>query len=191
LTAVLFLSLWLQSDPLEFLVHGIFFGLLIIASGIDFATMTIPDGCTVGGAVLGIFGSVLLSHFSKGNYIFCGGISSILGVLVGSGVLLWLAIFAEFILNKEAIGFGDVKLMGCIGAFLGVKGAIFAIFGGTCLGMMIIFPIWWLRNRRKSEIKLTSLLPFGPFLALGAMSYLLFLKTIVDGYFAQIEILLS
>jgi leader peptidase (prepilin peptidase)/N-methyltransferase len=191
LTAILFLLLWQKSDPWEFLVYGIFFGLLIVASGIDFATMTIPDRCTIGGAVLGVLGSVLLSHFSKGNYIFCGGIVSIRGMLLGSSVLLWIAVFAELILNKEAIGFGDVKLMGCIGAFLGTKGAIFSIFGGTCLGMITLFPIWWLCNRKKSEIKMGSSLPFGPFLALGAVSYLLFFETMVDEYFAQIEILLS
>jgi leader peptidase (prepilin peptidase)/N-methyltransferase len=191
LTAILFLLLWVKFAPLEFFVYGIFFGLLIIASGIDFLTMTIPDRCTIGGAILGILGSVLLAHFSKGNYIFCGGIVSLRGMLLGSSILLWIAVFAEFILNREAIGFGDVKLMGCIGAFLGTRGAIFSIFGGTCLGMVTIFPIWWLCNRQKSDIKLGSPLPFGPFLALGAVAYLLFFKVIVDEYFAQIEILLS
>jgi leader peptidase (prepilin peptidase)/N-methyltransferase len=153
--------------------------------------MTIPDRCTIGGANLGIFGSVLLSHFSRGNYIFCGGIASIRGMLLGSSTLLWIAVLAELILNREAIGFGDVKLMGCIGAFLGTKGAIFSIFGGTCLVMVTLLPLWWFFNRRKSEVKFGSLLPFGPFLALGAISYLLFFKVTVDEYFAQIEILLS
>ncbi|MDR0418296.1 MAG: prepilin peptidase [Puniceicoccales bacterium] len=191
LTAVLFLLLWQRSDPWEFLVYGIFLGLLIITSGIDFATMTIPDRCTIGGAVLGILGSILLSHFSKGNYIFFGGIASIHGMLFGSSILLWIAIFAELVLNKEAIGFGDVKLMGCIGAFLGTKGAIFSIFGGTCLGMVTLFPVWWFCNRRKGTLKFGSPLPFGPFLAFGAMNYLLFFKATFDEYCAQIEILLS
>jgi leader peptidase (prepilin peptidase)/N-methyltransferase len=189
--AILWLLLWKNSDPWEFLVYGVFFGLLIIASGIDFATMEIPDRCTIGGAILGILGSVVLAHFSKGNYIYFGGIAAIKGMLLGSSILLWIAIFAEIILNKEAIGFGDVKLMGCIGAFLGTKGAVFSIFGGSCLGMVTIFPLWWLYNRRKNKIKLDSSLPFGPFLALGAMSYLLFFKAVFDEYCAQIEILLS
>ncbi|MDR1590736.1 MAG: prepilin peptidase [Puniceicoccales bacterium] len=191
LTAILFLLLWQRSDPWEFLVYGIFFGLLIVASGIDWVTMTIPDFCTVGGAILGILGGVFLAHFSSGNYIFCGGIASIRGMLLGSSILLWIAVFAEFVLNKEAIGFGDVKLMGCIGAFLGTRGAIFSIFGGTCLGMVTLLPIWWLCNRRKNEVKFGSSLPFGPFLALGAVSYLLFFKTIIDEYFSHLEILLG
>jgi leader peptidase (prepilin peptidase)/N-methyltransferase len=191
LTAILIVLLWRKSDPWAFVVYGIFFGLLIVASGIDFASMTIPDRCTIGGAILGIAGSIFLAHFSKGNYIFMGAMSSIRGMLLGSSILLWIAIFAELVLNKEAIGFGDVKLMGCIGAFVGTKGAIFSIFGGTCLGMVTIFPLWWLCNRRKNKIKLGSLLPFGPFLALGAVCYLLFFRGSVDEYFSQIEILLS
>jgi leader peptidase (prepilin peptidase)/N-methyltransferase len=191
LTAVLYVLLWQKSDPWELLVHGTFFGLLIVASGIDFATMMIPDRCTIGGAILGILGSAVLAHFSNGNYIFFGAIASLKGMLLGSSILLWIAVFAELVLNKEAIGFGDVKLMGCIGAFIGTGGAIFSIFGGTCLGMVAIFPFWWICNRRKNKMKLGSPLPFGPFLALGAISYLLFFKKAIDESFAQIEILLS
>jgi leader peptidase (prepilin peptidase)/N-methyltransferase len=191
LTAILMVLLWQRSDPWEFVVFGIFFGLLIVASGIDFATMTMPDRCTMGGAILGVAGSVLLAHFSKGNYIFLGAMASLRGMLLGSSALLWIAIFAELALNREAIGFGDVKLMGCIGAFIGTNGAIFSIFGGTCLGMLTIFPLWWLCNRRKNKVKLCSPLPFGPFLSLGAICYWLFFRELVDAYFSQIEILLS
>ncbi|MDR2807170.1 MAG: prepilin peptidase [Puniceicoccales bacterium] len=191
LTAVLFLWLWKQSNPWEFLIYGTFFGLLIIASGIDFAMMMIPDRCTIGGAILGVLGSIILSHFSKGNYIFLGGLASIRAMLLGSSILLWIAIFAELWLKKEAIGFGDVKLMGCIGAFIGTKGAIFSIFGGTCLGIVTLLPLWYLCNRKKSKMALGSSIPFGPFLALGAISYLLLFKHAVDEYCAQIEILLS
>ncbi|MDR1435292.1 MAG: prepilin peptidase [Puniceicoccales bacterium] len=191
LTAVLFVLLWQKSDPWEFLVHGTFLGLLIVASGIDFATMMIPDRCTIGGAILGILGSVFLAHFSTGNYIYFGAIASLRAMLLGSSILLWISVFAELVLNKEAIGFGDVKLMGCIGAFIGTRGAIFSIFGGTCLGMVAIFPLWWICNRRKNKMKFGTPLPFGPFLALGAVSYLLFFKKIIDESFAQVEILLS
>jgi leader peptidase (prepilin peptidase)/N-methyltransferase len=190
-TAILMLLLWRRSDPWEFAVYGVFFGLLIVASGIDFATMTMPDRCTIGGAVLGVAGSVLLAHFSRGNYIFMGAMAALRGMLLGSSVLLWIAIFAELALKKEAVGFGDVKLMGCIGTFIGTKGAIFSIFGGTCLGILVIFPPWWFYNRRKNKVKLDSFLPFGPFLALGAICYLLFFKEIIDEYFSQIEILLG
>jgi prepilin signal peptidase PulO-like enzyme (type II secretory pathway) len=56
---------------------------------------------------------------------------------------------------------------------------------------VVIFPLWWFYNRRKKMIKLDSFLPFGPFLALGAVCYLLFFREVVDAYFSQIEILLG
>ncbi|MDV7398970.1 prepilin peptidase, partial [Arthrospira platensis SPKY1] len=59
-----------------------------------------------------------------------------IGGLIGSALLLWIALGAEAILRKEAMGFGDVKLLGAIGAFCGWQGAVFAIFGGAVLGML-------------------------------------------------------
>ncbi|MDE6576251.1 MAG: prepilin peptidase [Opitutales bacterium] len=189
LTALLFTRLWVLYRPMEFCIYGLFLGLLIIASGIDFTTMMIPDRCSVGGAILGIFGSAILAHYAYGNYIFLGIFESLKGMLLGSGVLLWIAILSELILKKETVGFGDIKLMGCIGAFLETNGAIFAIFGGATLGLVTIFPIWWWIHRTQ-KIRTGSILPFGPFLSLGAMVYLLGLRPFVDEYFAQLELLL-
>ena len=62
------------------------------------------------------------------------GTASLLGLLVGSGLVLWIALFAEAILKKEAMGFGDVKFVGAIGAFCGWQGAVFSIFGGALVG---------------------------------------------------------
>ena len=112
-------------------------------------------------------------------------------MLLGSSVLLWIAIYSELVLQKETIGFGDVKLMGCIGAFIGTKGAIFSIFGGALLGIVVILPIWCWNNYRKQKIGKDSMLPFGPFLSLGAGAYLLYFKPMVDEYLARIAILMS
>ena len=191
LTAVLFTLLWWKFSPIEFLIYGTFFGILIISSGIDFATMMIPDRFSIGGTILGILGTMVLSHYVRGNYIFCGGLSAITGMLLGSSVLLWIAIYSETILQKETVGFGDVKLMGCIGAFIGTKGAIFSIFGGALLGIVLILPVWWWNHRKKQDVKSDSMLPFGPFLSLGAGAYLLYFKPMVDEYFSRIAILLS
>jgi prepilin signal peptidase PulO-like enzyme (type II secretory pathway) len=57
--------------------------------------------------------------------------------------------------------------------------------------MVTLLPIWWLCHWKKNKVKWGSSLPFGPFLALGAVSYLLFFKTVVDEYLARLEILLG
>lgn len=187
LTACCYLGLWYRYGLAEFCFYGVLLGILLIASGIDFATMEIPDRFSVGGTLLGVIGSLYLAHVNGGN-LFEAGICSVEGLLMGSGILLWLAVYTEILLKKEAVGFGDVKLMGCIGAFLGIKGAIFALFGGASLGLVTIFPIWWMCQRKKEKIKGDTALPFGPFLALGAMSYLYF-RPMIDNYFAQLEYL--
>lgn len=189
LTALLVTWLWACYSPVEFCVYGLFLSLLIVASGIDFATMMIPDRCSIGGSLFGVLGSAILAHYVHSDYIFLGIFESIKGMLLGSSVLLWIAILSELVLKKETVGLGDVKLMGCIGAFLGTKGAIFSIFGGATLGLITIFPIWWWFHRAQ-KIEKDSVLPFGPFLSLGAMAYLLGFQPAVDEYFAQIELLL-
>ena len=51
-------------------------------------------------------------------------------------VVLWIALPAEAVLKKEAMGFGDVKFVGAIGAFVGWQGAVFAVFGGAIIGTL-------------------------------------------------------
>ena len=190
-SAILWTLLWLQTDFSGFCVGSILFSILIVASGIDLATMEIPDRFTIGGAVAGIFVSGIAAHYVQDNYIFLGIFSSIKGMLIGSSTLLWIALISEAILKKETVGFGDVKLMGCIGSFIGCKGALFSIFGGSFLGTLLILPfLIWKNKQRGDNVQLGSVLPYGPFLALGAISYYLFFQKTVDSYFAQLEILL-
>ena len=70
-------------------------------------------------------------------------------------------------LPREAMGFGDVKFLACIGAFLGGKGMIFSLFAGSIVGAIVgCFLLLATRGR------LGRSLPFGPYLALGALIWL-------------------
>ncbi len=130
-----------------------------------------------------------------------GGMA-IMGLLVGSGVLLWIALLAEKALGKEAMGFGDVTLMGAIGAFCGWQGALFAIFGGAIVGTVwvALATLWQKVSGRKAPIApraetaegeeterlgLGVHVPFGPMLAAGAAIYFLAAKTWFDAYLAS------
>jgi len=62
------------------------------------------------------------------------GADALQGLFIGSGLVLWIALLAEEILKKEAMGFGDVKFVGMIGAFCGWQGAVCSIFGGALVG---------------------------------------------------------
>jgi leader peptidase (prepilin peptidase)/N-methyltransferase len=70
---------------------------------------------------------------------------------------------SELILPREAMGFGDVKFLACIGAFLGWKGVLFSLFAGSLVGALIGIAML-LATRGRSGGKI----PFGPYLALGA-----------------------
>lgn len=167
-TALLFLGVW-QSYGIEQIavvpVGWVLVSLLLAGALIDYDTQMLPDVFTVWGMVIGVLLSMLvpaLHGISAQTQVVTsvygvavettlqepalllalrGGLHAAIGAVVGAGTLLWIAILAEAILRKEAMGFGDVLLMGCIGAFCGWQGSLFAIFGGAligCIGVAVI-----------------------------------------------------
>ena len=73
----------------------------------------------------------------------------------------------ELILPREAMGFGDVKFLACIGAFLGWKGVLFTLFAASVAGAVIgLLTLAVTRGRSGGRI------PFGPYLAFGALLWL-------------------
>lgn len=82
--------------------------------------------------------------------------------------------------HREAMGFGDVKFMAMIGAFLGWKGVLFTILAGSLAGTAVGLPAKILGK----EDSAFSRIPFGPYLALGATLWLFFGPQIVNWYFS-------
>lgn len=153
LTGLLFLACWWLLPPLVAAAGWVFISLMIIGAFIDYDTMELPNFTTVGGMMAGVLLSCLIPplHGYGTEDIFLlesmrSGIMALVGAIVGAGTILWIAICAETILRKEAMGFGDVLLMGCIGAFCGWKGALFAIFGGALLGTVVVIPLMVLQK---------------------------------------------
>lgn len=198
LTAALFLQSWLHYSSPTAIIAMIFVFILLCSTWIDLDHMILPDRFTIGGMVIGVFCSFIYPelHHVVGDSMLLSGMKSalisIMGGLIGSAVLMWIAIFAEAVLQKEAMGFGDVKFMGCIGAFCGWKGALFAIFGGATIGSLILIPVMLFQKiTRKPEDENEGLgmgipIPFGPILALGAVIYFLFLNVSVDTYLESV-----
>lgn len=208
LTGVLFVLCWLSFPPLVALGGAVFLSALVAATFIDLDHMIIPDVFTIG---LGVFG-VLLSFWIPGLHgehtglflldaLRSGG-AAIVGLLVGSGLVLWIALLAEAVLRKEAMGFGDVKFVGAIGAFCGWKGAVFAIFGGAAVGTVWFLVAWgWeqVSGRRapvapptespdgeEAPLAFGVHVPFGPMLAIAAALYFLFFHGWMDAWLANV-----
>lgn len=157
---------------------AIFLSLLVVISFIDIDTLHLPDFLTIGGTFLGLILCTFIQPLGYLNYsklpyfIFCidGFVVSALGIIVGTGVLYWIRLIAEVIFRREAMGEGDVILVAMIGAFCGWQGAIFSIFGGSVLGMIILLPILFFKKFQKDE-QGGTMVPFGPFLCLGGAVY--------------------
>lgn len=145
-----------QFVTIEYLVFA--FG-LVTASFIDFDHMILPDVFTLGGVVIGLLGGVLNP---ERNFL-----DSFLGVLAGGG-FLWLVAYVYLVLRKqEGMGGGDIKLLAWIGAILGWKAIPFVILSSSLLGTLVGLVVML---RTKGDLKTT--IPFGPYLALGALFYL-------------------
>lgn len=212
LTALLFLACWLQFPPGKALCGMIFLSLLIGATFIDLDHMIIPDSFTIGGGVLGVLLSLLVPalHGQDSGLFFVDSLRSVLtstqGLLIGSGLLLWIALVAELLLKKEAMGFGDVKFIGMIGAFCGWQGAVFSLFGGALVGTVWLVLAWLWQKLTGKTAKVAPPaetpdgqpaalgfgvhVPFGPMLAIAGAIYFLCGARWVSAYFHSIAELL-
>lgn len=168
LTALIFICLWFLYPPKLFLIYAVLSAGLIVASGIDFDHLVIPDGITLGGVVLGISLSYLVPELQDQTDPTEAMIRSTLSAAMGGTVLFVLAKTASWILQKEAMGTGDAKLLAGLGAFLGWTALpwILAVSSllGAAFGLMIL-----VRRKQKLGVKI----PYGPYLALASILWLL------------------
>jgi len=86
------------------------------------------------------------------------------------------------VIPREAMGFGDVKFLACIGAFLGWQAVLFTVFSSSIIGCL--FGVGGLLLARD---KAKAILPFGPYLALGAILWLFGGRELTEWYFSQFQ----
>ncbi len=163
-TGILYAGLFMHygSNLFLFFTFLIFVSFLIIVAFIDLEHMIIPDILVIPGIFISLFLSLI-----RGNTVF---LDSLLGLLVGGGIIL-LIVF----LSKGGMGEGDIKLSAMIGSFLGIKFAIVALLSSFILGGIvgILLLVLKIKGRKDS-------IPFGPFLALGAILALFWGQTIAN-----------
>lgn len=142
---------------------------LITVSFIDIDHFILPDKFTLSGIVIGVLGSFINPDRSW--------VDSVLGVLLGGGFLWAIAYFYYVFRKEEGMGGGDIKLLAWIGAMLGWQSIPFVIIvasiSGSVLGLVLAV---------KQDKGLKTVIPFGPYLALGAMVIVLGGKIWADTY---------
>jgi leader peptidase (prepilin peptidase)/N-methyltransferase len=162
------LIIWRFGFSASALVYLLLWSSLIVISFIDLDHMIIPDRITLPGIALGLVaGTLLLPRWWD----------SVLGLLVGGGILYFMAWISPYLFGKEGMGGGDIKLLAMIGAFLGWKPAILTIFFGGLLGAVVGVTLMGVR-----VITREAYLPFGPFLSLGAVVAILYGQEILTWY---------
>ena len=164
IVAVLYISLLyfkgISIDTLKFLF---LIPMLIIAFMIDYKLQIIPNRLT-----LTIFETGLVFTFATSLLNITGGIDlfmdSALGMLAGAGIFLLITLIGGAIAGKEAMGFGDVKLMGALGLFFGwvniILISVMAFLFAAIVSIVILIA------RRK---KLSEYIPFGPFIVVASI----------------------
>jgi len=221
LTGALFLFCWLRApDPWTALSWMLFAAMLVAATFIDLDTMTIPDRFSVGGFLIGLILSALVPGLHAHGTNMSGFeslVESIKGAFIGTAIIYWIMILAETILRRPAMGEGDVKLMGAIGAFCGWQGSVFALFGGAVLGTVAMLSLAAARlllgkglqsgipeHAAKTDESAENpavaghalageddvpegAVPFGPALSAGALLYLLLAQGYVTAYFDRVS----
>ena len=159
-TAMIFIGLlYLYGFQLKTLAYMILFPMLLCAFVIDYRLKIIPNRLN-----LTIFEVGLVYTFLEGILNINIAIDMLLGMVAGAGIFLFITLVGGLIAGKEAMGFGDVKLMGGLGLFFGWRTIIIISLIAFLLGAIVGIALM-LRKKKKSD----EYIPFGPFIVISAV----------------------
>ncbi|MEC9047369.1 MAG: prepilin peptidase [Planctomycetota bacterium] len=165
-------------------LHSVFVSMLIALTFIDFDTQLLPDVLTKPGMAIGLAAGLwpgVAGTFSADPAVSAALrslLASVAGLVVGGGVTWGVRALGSAVFRKEAMGFGDVKLMAMIGAFLGWQAALLTLFLGCVFGAFVGVALT-LRGGLLARI------PFGPYLAMGAVAALFWGEQLVELLFVR------
>jgi len=170
LTPILFLSLWyIFGKSIDFVIYLLFISILIIITFIDLEHQLILDVLTYPMILIGL----LISYFNK---VF---IPTLISGLIGGGIIFLIITIGSRIFKKEVMGGGDFKLALVIGIFLANwEYTLISLFLASFLGSLVGIIFILLGKKKFGEY-----IPFGPYLASGAVITLFWGKNILDWYF--------
>ncbi len=145
----------------SFLFTFLFTATLIVITFIDLRHQIIPHALTLPGIPFFCFAAVFFMGLAP--------LEGFLGIMIGAGSLYFVAVYYEALTGREGMGGGDINLIAMMGGFLGWKSLIYIIlvssFAGAIIGIALMIG-------KGKDTKYA--VPFGPFLSIGAVSYLFF-----------------
>ena len=162
-------------ENLDLIKYSILVPMLISVVVIDYKLQIIPNRLN-----LTMFEIGLVFTFIYGFFDTAISINMLLGMLAGGGIFLAITLLGGLIYGKEAMGLGDVKLMGALGLFFGLTNIIIIALLSFLIGAILSILLIVTRIKKMDEY-----IPFGPFIVIGA------LITIFVPYSVIINILLN
>lgn len=171
ISAINFLLVYLKYGfGIDFIFLIIFTSMCIVLAFIDYYNYILPDVITIPMIIIGIIESLLVSRIKF--------INSLLGAVSGSIFLLIVYFLYMWMKKQEGLGMGDVKMIGGIGAFLGIELMFLTLFlsviTGTLVGLILMV--------KKRRFELDVALPFGFFLGICAVLVLYCGSGIIEIY---------
>ena len=168
--AFLFMALWLKygaTDPVGAVIYAIMISGLTAACLIDLDHYIIPDRFSLGGCAAGMVACAIHPSLMGQKTALQGFSWSLASAIMGALTLLAVAWLGTMLFKKEAMGMGDVKLLGAICSFIGAMSITWTLplssLIGSVLGLALIF---WQRGAWGTRI------PYGPFLGLATILWL-------------------
>jgi leader peptidase (prepilin peptidase)/N-methyltransferase len=181
LSGLLLLGLWrLYGATPAFWVAAPFALALVVLFFTDYDHQLLPDAITLTGVVAGLAVSPLNPFLGEGAWRRV--LASCLGAALGAGGLWLVGAVYSRLRHVDAMGLGDVKMMGMVGAFSGPKGVLVTLFAASLVGAAFGLAMIPLRGKT-----LKDALPFGCFLAPAALLALLVGQAALDGYMRYIR----
>ncbi len=179
-TGLLFLLVfWTFGVSIQTLGYWTFCSWLLALSLIDLDTMTLPNPLTQSGLVTGLVFGLVTGFIVQGSWM--EAVNQLMFGVIGAVLGLWLfetiSVVGSISLGQAAMGGGDAKLAAMLGAWLGWKYLLLAGFLACALGAFVgggAIALGWLNRRQR--------MPFGPFLALGAVITLFGGEAILAAY---------
>ena len=185
LGGVLFLAtFWKYGLTLATPVMWIWIALMIVGSMIDFDHKLLPDFVTVGGMILGLLFHGLISvvqflHDSNIRLFDYSIIQSACGLVFGFGLLWLIRFLGSKAFKREAMGLGDVFLMGAVGALFGPVAVLFTLILSSVFGSIVGVGMVALSKTKFGKF---VEIPYGPYICLGCLTWMFWGPELVGWY---------
>ena len=183
LGGVLFAAIFLKYGVSVFTpILWIWTALMIVGTMIDFDHKLLPDFVTVGGMILGAFAATLYT----GLYLTLTPLfNAFTGLLAGFGGTWLIRFLGTKAFKREAMGMGDVFLMGAIGTMFGPTAVLFTLIVSSLLGSVVGVTLIALSKTKFGKF---YEIPFGPYLALASTIWLFCGAELVHWYLSLLHI---